>query len=63
MEHNLWNYIAFLVYLSKLQPENMTAQEQYVVALWKKKNFDWLPYSVLSKYADDRWVYTEYVQK
>lgn len=53
MQHNLWNYISFLVYLSKLKPENMTAQQQYVVALWKKKNFDWLPYKTLSKFAEE----------
>lgn len=49
MEHNMWNYISYLVYVEKLKHESMTAQEQYIQSLWKVKSIDWLPYVSLSK--------------
>lgn len=49
MEHNMWNYISYLVYLEKLKQENMTAQEQYIQSLWKVKSIDWLPYVSLTR--------------
>ncbi|MBS1889826.1 MAG: hypothetical protein JST59_00905 [Actinobacteria bacterium] len=39
----MWNYISYLVYVEKLKPEAMSAQEQYVMALWKVRSLDWLP--------------------
>lgn len=42
-EHNLWNYLYFVVHLRTKDPTEYTGPESYVSALLETGNLDWFP--------------------
>lgn len=47
MEHNLWNYIYYFVYLKNKQRKNLNAIEGMIIEHWEANQIDWLPDSFL----------------
>jgi inositol 1,4,5-triphosphate receptor type 1 len=42
-EHNMWQYVFFLVYLHQKDPNNYTGAESHVDTLVKKNDAAWFP--------------------
>lgn len=43
LQHNLWDYFFYLVYLHNLDENMLTGFEFFVLLKFKKKSTDWLP--------------------
>lgn len=43
MEHNLWHYLFFIVWLQIKDPTEFTGPESYVAELVKQRSVDWFP--------------------
>lgn len=44
IDHNMWNYIFFIIYLQDKNKKEYDGEEQYVDMMLKEKNFGWIPY-------------------
>ena len=45
VEHNLWNYIYYLSYLTGLHPSKITEQQQMILNQLKAHSYEWIPLS------------------
>lgn len=43
MEHNLWHYLYFIVWLQIKDETEFTGPESYVATCIKERNLDWFP--------------------
>lgn len=43
MEHNLWNYVYYLVYLKNKERKNLNSIEAMILEQWHNNSIDWLP--------------------
>jgi hypothetical protein len=43
VEHNLWDYVFYLVYLHTLDSQSLTGFEHFVFSKFKQKSTAWLP--------------------
>jgi hypothetical protein len=43
MEHNLWNYIYYLIYLKNKERKNLNTIENMIIEQWEHNQIDWLP--------------------
>jgi len=42
-EHNVWNYVCFIVYLASKSKTELTGTEQYVIEELEQNRFSWFP--------------------
>ena len=42
-DHNLWNYVYYIVYLTTKDQTDYTGVESYVHELYQDQNVDWMP--------------------
>ncbi|GFO23772.1 inositol 1,4,5-trisphosphate receptor type 3-like isoform x9 [Plakobranchus ocellatus] len=42
-EHNMWNYVYFIIHLDDVKESDYTALELYVAKLMKKENYEFMP--------------------
>jgi hypothetical protein len=47
MEHNLWNYVYYLVYLKNKERKNLNTIETTIIKQWDNNQIDWLPDRIL----------------
>lgn len=47
MEHNLWNYIYYLVYLKNKERKNLNTIESMIIDQWDNNQIEWLPNRIL----------------
>jgi len=43
MEHNLWNYIYYLIYLKNKDRKNLNTIENMIIEQWENNRIEWLP--------------------
>ena len=43
VQHNLWDYVFYLVYLQTLDTQSLTGFEYFVFSQFKNKSTAWLP--------------------
>jgi hypothetical protein len=42
-DHNMWNYLFFLIYLMNKDEGSLTNMERYIIELWHEGDLSWIP--------------------
>jgi len=52
-EHNMWNYLYFLIYLRKKDPTECTGAETYILECLQNEDLSWIPQGLALSLQDD----------